>query len=142
MEHCRIIEQQMLENGIQLILFDKSKLTAGDRWLVELRCEAHIPLKEGFWEMVSDEDPEIQAEIRKILGDHLVFESIKQRNFIDDREREDVLQEMVRRVHSSMLEYMKRPHFPQEFFKKQYRETRKKLLLRQAMGLPKQDSRS
>ena len=140
MEHCRIIEQLMLENGIQLMLFDKSKVTAGDRWLVELRCEAHIPVDEGFWAVVSDEDPEVQAEIRKILGKHLVFESIKQRNFIDERERKNVLQEMVRQVHSSMLEYMNRPHFPQEFFKKQYRETRKKLLLRRAMGLPKQES--
>jgi len=141
-ENERIIEQQILGNGIKLILFDKSKLTAGDRWLVELRCEAHITIDENFWEMVSGEDAEIQAEIRKILGDHLVFESIKQRNFIDEREREDVLQEMVRQVHSSMLEYLKRAHFPQEFFKKQYRETHKKLLLRQAMGLPKQDSSS
>jgi len=136
----RIIEQQKLENGIQLILFDKSKITAGDRWLVELRCEAHIPVDEGLWETASEDDSKIQAEIRKILGDHLVFESIKQRNFVDERERENVLQEMVRQVHSSIFEYIGRPHFPQKFFKMQYRETRKKLLLRQAMGLPKQDN--
>jgi len=136
----RIIDQQKLGNGIQLILFDKSKVTAGDRWLVELRCEAHIPVVEDFWEMTSEDDPKMQADIRNILGEHLVFESIKQRNFVDERERENVLQEMVRQVYSSMLEYIKRPHFPQEFFKKQYRETRKKLLLRKAMGLPKQDS--
>ena len=138
MESGKVIEQQKLTNGIKLKLIDQSRSMIGDRWLVELRCEAHIPVDESFWDTVSDEDRKLQAEIKKILGDNLVFATVKQRNFIDTHERETVLQDMVQRVYASMLEYMKRPHFPQEYFKKQYRETRKKLLLRQAMNRPEE----
>jgi predicted N-acyltransferase len=133
-EDERIIEKQELKNGITLILFDRSRVTAGDRWLVELKCEAHIQTEDGFWNMVAEEDSILQTEIRKILGDGLVFETVNKRNFIDASEREIVLQEMVKQFYSTILEYLKRPHFPQEFFKKRYRETHRKLLLQQAMN--------
>ena len=129
----KIIDQQHLENGIELLLYDRSRVTAGDRWLVELKCEAHIPIDESYWEMVTEEEPRLLSDIRKILGDRLVFVATKQRNFVDANERETVLQEMVQQVHSSMLEYLKKPHFPQEFFKKQYRDARQKVLIQQAM---------
>ncbi len=129
----KIIDQLHLENGIELLLYDRSRVTAGDRWLVELKCEAHIPIDESYWDMVTDEEGRLLPDIRKILGDRLVFVATKQRNFVDANERETVLQEMVQQVHSSMLEYLKKPHFPQEFFKKQYRDARQKVLIQQAM---------
>ena len=131
----KIIEQQQLENGIELLLYDRSRVTAGDRWLVELKCEAHIPIDESYWEMVVEEEPQLLPDIRKILGgDRLVFATTKQRHFVDATECETVLQEMVQQVHSSMLEYMKKLQFPQEFFKKQYRDAKQKVLIQQAMN--------
>ncbi len=129
----KIIDQQQLENGIELLLYDRSRVTAGDRWQVELKCEAHIQIDESYWDMVTEEEDRLLPDIRKILGDRVVFVATKQRNFVDANERETVLQEMVQQVHSSMLEYLKKPHFPQEFFKKQYRDARQKVLIQQAM---------
>jgi hypothetical protein len=129
----KIIDQQYLENGIELLLYDRSRVTAGDRWQVELKCEAHIPIDESYWEMVTHEEAHLLPDIRKILGDRLVFVATKQRNFVDANERETVLQEMVHQVYSSMLEYLKKPQFPQEFFKKQYRDAHQKVLIQQAM---------
>ncbi len=129
----KIIDQQHLENGIELLLYDRSRVTAGDRWQVELKCEAHIQIEESYWDMVTEEEDRLLPDIRKILGDRVVFVATKQRNFVDANERETVLQEMVQQVHSSMLEYLKKPHFPQEFFKKQYRDARQKVLIQQAM---------
>lgn len=129
----KIIDQRHLENGIELLLYDRSRVTAGDRWQVELKCEAHIQIDESYWDMVTEEEDRLLPDIRKILGDRVVFVATKQRNFVDANERETVLQEMVQQVHSSMLEYLKKPHFPQEFFKKQYRDARQKVLIQQAM---------
>ena len=129
----KIIDQQQLENGIELLLYDRSRVTAGDRWQVELKCEAHIQIEESYWDMVTEEEDRLLPDIRKILGDRVVFVATKQRNFVDANERETVLQEMVQQIHSSMLEYLKKPHFPQEFFKKQYRDARQKVLIQQAM---------
>jgi len=131
-ENERIIEQQKLKNGIELFLYDRSRVTAGDRWQVQLICEAHIPIAESYWDMVLHEESQLLPDIRKILGDRLVFVTTKQRNFVDAEELESVLHEMVQQVHNSMLEYLKKPHFPQAYFKKQYRETLQEVLLQQA----------
>ena len=128
------IEQQQLENGMELLLYDRSRVIAGDRWQVELRCEVHIPVDESYWYMMDQEDPQLLPDIRNILGDRLVFVTTKQRNFVDAEERETVIQEMVQQVYNSMLEYLKKPQFPQEFFKKQYRETLQKVLLQQSIA--------
>ena len=129
----KIIDKLHLENGIELLLYDRSRVTAGDRWQVELKCEANIPIDESYWEMVTHEEAHLLSDIRKILGDRLVFVATKQRNFVDANERETVLQEMVQQVYNSMLKYLKKAHFPREFFKKQYREAHQKVLIQQAM---------
>ena len=129
----KIIDQQHLENGIELLLYDRSRVTAGDRWQVELKCEAHIPIDKSYWELVSHEEAHLLPDIRKILGDRLVFVTTKQRNFVDANERETVLQEMVHQVFNSILKYLKKAHFPREFFKTQYREALQKVLIQQAM---------
>jgi len=133
-ETGKLIEQQQLENGIELLLYDRSRVTAGDRWQVQLLCEAHITIDESYWDMVTQEESRLLPDIRKILGDRLVFVTTKQRNFVDAEERETVIQEMVQQVYNSMLEYLKKPQFPQEFFKKQYRETLQKVLLQQSIA--------
>ena len=132
-ETGKLIEQQQLENGIELLLYDRSRVTAGDRWQVQLLCEAHITIDESYWDMVTQEESRLLPDIRKILEDRLVFVTTKVRNFVDAEERETVLQEMVQQVHNSILEYLKKPHFPQEFFKKQCRETHQKVLIQQAI---------
>jgi hypothetical protein len=130
---AKIIEQQQLGNGIKLSMYDRSRVTAGDRWQVELECRAHIPMDESYWGMVDLDDHELLQDIQKMLGDPLEFVTTRQRNFVDAREYETVLQEMVQQISDSILEYLKKPNFPQEFFKKQYREARQKVLIRKAI---------
>lgn len=128
-----IIEQQQLENGMELILFDRSRVMTADRLVVDLLCEAKIPIADSFWEIGADEDPQLHHAIREMLGEKLVFAVNRKRNFVDAAERETVLQEMVHQVYASILEYLKRPDFPRHLFKKQYRDAKQKVLLQQAM---------
>jgi hypothetical protein len=132
-ESGEIIERQQLDNGMEFILYDCSRMIAGDRWLVDIRCEACIPVDASYWEIMAHEEPLNHLAIREILGEKLVFSSSKKRNFVDGKEKETVLQEMVQQVYDSILEYLKRPDFPQRLFKKQYRDARQKVLLQQAL---------
>lgn len=132
-EKGKIIRRQRLENGIEVILYDHSRNMTPDRWLVDLLCEASIPIDDSFWETAAREDPEHLPGIRKMLGESLVFASNRKRSFLDTGERDSVLGEMVQQVYSSMLEYLKRPDFPQRLFIKKYNDARQKLLLQQAM---------
>jgi DNA topoisomerase VI subunit B len=132
-ERGRIIERRKLENGIELILYDRSRIMSGDRWLVELVCEAHVPVEDNSWNLVAGEEPHMAAEIRKILGERLVFLTDKKRNFVDSEEREKILQAMVQQVYSSILKYLQRPNFPHRLFMKQFRDARQKVMLQKAM---------
>ena len=134
MEKERIIERQRLENGMELVLYDRSRIMVGDRWVVDLHCEAFIPINDSYWDAVAAEDPQHLAAIKGMLGGELVFSSHKKRNFVAAAEREKVFQEMVQQVYDGMLEYLKKPNFPQRLFKKKYDEVRRKILIRQAMN--------
>ena len=129
----KLIKKQRLKNGIELFMYDQSRLMAGDRWQVELKCEAHIPIEKSFWDIVEHEDSQLASEISKILGDRMVFVTTRQRNFVDVKEQEPVFQEMMQQVFNAILKYLEKPHFPQELFKKQYSDAHKKVLIRKAM---------
>ncbi|MEN8232401.1 MAG: hypothetical protein ABFR35_06945 [Thermodesulfobacteriota bacterium] len=133
-EGSHVLHEFFKETGnLRIPAGEKILLGMFCQFRVELKCEAHIPIDESYWDMMTHEEAHLLPDIRKLLGDRLVFVATKQRNFVDANERETVLQEMVQQVYNSMLKYLKKVHFPREFFKKQYREAHQKVLLRQAM---------
>lgn len=129
----KIIKRQHLDNGMEIILYDRSRPMVGDRWQVELQCEAYIPIEDSYWKTAAQEDQWILKGIRNRLGGRLVQTFSKKRTFVAEEERQRLLQEMVQQVYSGLMEYLKRPEFPLRLFKKQYLEARQKLLLQQAM---------
>jgi hypothetical protein len=132
-ERGRIIERRKLENGIELILYDRSRIMSGDRWLVELVCEAHVPVADKSWDFMTEEELQLIPEIRKMLGEKLSYSSSKTRTFVDGKEKEAALQEMMQQVYDSTLKYLKRHDFPGRLLKKQYRDARQQVMLREAM---------
>ena len=133
-ETGKIIGRLQLDNGMELVLYDCSRLMAGDRWLAELACRAYIPIDASCWQIAAAADPQLLPAIRGMLGENLVFSINKKRNFIAAEELEAVLKEMVQQVKSSILEYLKRPDFPRKLFQKQYRDARQKIMIQQAMA--------
>ncbi len=135
----RIIKRLHFDNGMEIILYDRSRQMAADRWQVELQCEAYIPVEESYWKTAAQEDQHILEGIRNRLGNRLVQTFSKKRTFVAEEEREQLFQEMVQQVYSGLMEYLKRPEFPLRLFKKQYLEARQRLLLQQAMGRMAED---
>jgi hypothetical protein len=133
-ESKRIIQRQHLDNGIELILYDRSRVLAGDRWLVDLLCEAHLCIDECYWENLPDEDVQLLTDIKKMLGKKLVYAINKKRKFVASFEKETILHEMVQELQDAILEYLKRPAFPERLFKKQYQDSRQKILVSKAMS--------
>lgn len=62
---------------MELVLHELSQFMAGDRWLVELLCQAYIPIDETFWAIVPPEDVQLLPRIREMLGEKLEFASSK-----------------------------------------------------------------
>jgi hypothetical protein len=61
-------------------------------------------------------------EIVSSLGESVIFEQKKERNFIDENQKDDVLNEMVDSFVNSSIDYVSNPDFPKRYIMRQHRE--------------------
>ncbi len=119
MEEKRI-KQIQLDNRLTLELFDASRKVAGDRWRVTLVTRIEIPV-----DAVSGDPDEAlppTETLRSALGDPVLFEQIKHRNFIADSEKEAVFEDLCRNFNDTALSYLGHPAFPRRYVLKKFAE--------------------
>lgn len=119
-----LIERQELAGGMVVLIHDESKPIVGDRWLVRIRCEVTLPLPLECIRDLHEEDAALKAAVLDRLGGVLTFVVVKERNFIDDREKAAVLAGMVESVRENVLVYLASPRFPARLFASRYTELR------------------
>ena len=114
-----------LENGLELKLFDASRKLAGDRWLVSLIVRMEIPTSDLL--LKKDGSPSLNVdEVRKVLGEKLLFEQKREKIFIDEREKDEVMKEIQDFFLISSLSYLSHSDFPQKYILKKFNEKIKK----------------
>lgn len=117
---------ERLENGLTLNLFDASRKIAGDRWFISILARVEIPVKSGIFDekglLVTVEDA------RALIGDTVVFEQKRERNFISKDEKEEVISQILRDFLANVVPYLGNEKFPVNFLKKIYKEARKREL--------------
>ena len=114
-----------LENGLKLKLFDASRKLVGDRWLVSLIARIEMLINELL--LKKDGAPLLNVdEIRKALGEKLLFEQKREKIFIDDKEKNEVMKGMQDLFLSSSLSYFSHSDFPQKYILKKFNEKIKK----------------
>jgi hypothetical protein len=119
-----IIEQRSLENNMTLTVYDQSKKMAGDRWLIKIVCEAKLPVDDGFFSRVPEEDIALQAEVREAMAGLVTFSVTKERTFVAETERAALVELMVTEIMANMVGYLNRLEFPEKLFACKYRELR------------------
>ena len=114
-----------LENGLKLKLFDASRKLIGDRWLVSLIARIEMPINDLL--LKNDGFPLLNVdEVRKALGEKLLFEQKREKIFIDDKEKDEVMKGMQDLFLSSSLSYFSHSDFPQKYILKKFNEKIKK----------------
>ncbi|MDL2124799.1 MAG: hypothetical protein LWX51_17375, partial [Deltaproteobacteria bacterium] len=114
-----------LENGLELKLLDASRKLAGDRWLVSLIARIEIPTSDSL--LKEDASPSLNVdEIRKVLGEKLLFEQKREKFFIDEKEKDEVMKKIQDSFLSSSLSYLSYSDFPQKYVLKKFNEKIKK----------------
>jgi wyosine [tRNA(Phe)-imidazoG37] synthetase (radical SAM superfamily) len=116
----QLIKSIPLDNGQVLNIYDASKNIAGDRWQVNLVARIVISVNE-----ISLENNAANAtlsEIEQALGDTVEYEIKKQRNFIDDKEKQTVLTDLLDTFIKYSAPYLSHPDFPKRFIIKKYHE--------------------
>ena len=119
--NATLIKKIELENGLTLEFTDVSRKVAGDRYLVVLQTRVTVPVEEKWFPKESAGRPELADIIAKV-GTEVVFEQRKERNFVDEREKPDVLADIVAVAEDYGIRYIGHPDFPQKLILKKYQE--------------------
>lgn len=117
----RLIRTVDLKNGLCLEIIDSSRNVAGDRWQVVLTIRINIPI--NSLSPAADRQIDLDVdEIRSSIRESVCFEKKRERNFIDAKEKDDILNNLIESFFSSSLDYVSSPNFPDRYILSQYKE--------------------
>jgi hypothetical protein len=117
-----IIEEKVLANGALLSIVDESKKIAGDRWCIKLRCLTTISWAEWMDQYVAEEADPYEV-VRKSL-EPITHEIVKERNFIAQSEKDQIIAEMLASLQDNVEHYLASPNFTKNCFLKHLQEWR------------------
>ena len=114
-----------LENGLKLKLFDRSRKLAGDRWLVSFIARIEILIKDSL--LKGDGSSLLNFdEAVKALGEKLLFEQKRERVYIDEKEKDEVMKKIQDSFLSASISYLSRSDFPEKYILKKFNDKIKK----------------
>jgi hypothetical protein len=119
----KLLSRRPLDNGLTLEFWDLSRPMIGDRWIITL--ELRITISINAANLPSDLLPQ-EADIVKALGAEIVFSQRDERNFIDIKEFDAAVNEMVTRLLTLAPSYYGHPEFAGRLIRKRYAEFQEK----------------
>ena len=117
----KLIKTMDLENSMQLNFYDASRKIAGDRWQISLIVRMEIPITDV---LIKDpgQSPQSVNEIKTVLGENVLFEQKRDRNFIDNAQKEEMFKNLYDTFLNSTLVYLSNEAFPRKYIAKKYKE--------------------
>ena len=120
---AKLIEKITLPNGLILEIWDKSRLMAGDRWLVSLLAKVEVTVLPEYFSPLDDGEQAYQ-DLVAAHGNSLVFTQEKVRPFVDEKETKDMLTRLCQRIKDNLVEYLGNPKFASLYVLKKYGDLR------------------
>ena len=114
-----------IADGNLLKIYDISKNIAEDLWLLKILFRAEIRIEE---EMFNKEDLQKfkVPELMEVLGNSVLFEAIRERNFIHEKDRDKQFQSLVDDYVNTNGSYLQSPGFSRKFVLQQFMESQKR----------------
>ena len=115
-----LIKTMELRNGLKLDCYDISRILAGDRWYVGMIARIDIPLTDSLLTKQLFSKYSIM-EIKNALGESVRFQQKRERHYIDEREKDALLQGLMDSFIKSTLNYFSHPDFPGKYVFKEFK---------------------
>ena len=112
-------------NGLKLHFYDISRKLAGDRWYVGVIARIDIPLIDSLLTNQHLSQYNVE-EIRNALGESVRFPQKRERHYIDEREKDDLLNDLMDSFIKRTLNYLSLPDFPGKYVLKEFQAYRKR----------------
>jgi len=125
-----LMKTMQLSNGLKLDFYDISRKLAGDRWYVGMIVRIDIPLTDLLLTSQQLSGYSVK-EIRKALGESVSFQQKRERHYIDEREKDALLQGLMDSFIKSTLNYFSHPDFPGNYVLKEFQAYQKQQAWRQ-----------
>ena len=125
-----LMKRMELSNGLKLDFYDISRKLAGDRWYVGMIARIDVPLTDLLLTSQQFSNYSVE-EIRNALGETVRFQEKRERHYIDERERNVLLQDLMDSFIKSTLNYFSQPDFLEKFVLKEYKAHLKQQAWRQ-----------
>ena len=120
-----LIKTIELSNGLKLDFYDISRKLAGDRWYVGLIARIDIPLIDSLLTNQHLSHYSVE-EIRNTLGESVRFQQKRERHYIDEQEKDDLLNDLMDSFIKRTLNYLSLPDFPGKYILKEFQTYRKR----------------
>ena len=120
-----LIKSIELSNGLKLDFYDISRKLAGDRWYVGLIARIDIPLIDSLLTNQHLSHYSVE-EIWNTLGESVRFQQKRERHYIDEREKDDLLNDLMDSFIKRTLNYLSLPDFPGKYILKEFQTYRKR----------------
>ena len=120
-----LIKTIELSNSLKLDFYDISRKLAGDRWYVGFIARIDIPLIDSLLTNQHLSHFSIE-EIRNALGESFRFQQQRERHYIDEREKDDLLNSLMDSFIKRTLKYLSLPDFPGKYVLKEFQACRKR----------------
>jgi hypothetical protein len=115
-----VIKEVALETGQTLVLSDFSRKISEDGHVVIMQATMEIQVEPGLFKHEKLSDVTFE-QIRKTLGEKVIYEYRLERNFIMDHEKDTVLASLVDTFMNNMGQYITNPGFAPKVVLKEYR---------------------
>ena len=115
----RLIERMRLDNGLTLELYDRSRLTAGDRWMVCLAARIEVVVKPALFSDLATSKFSFE-NLRRVVGEKAVYRYEKVRYFIDEKQKEDVFRGLREDFLKTSRGYLSSAQFPRKLVLRKY----------------------
>jgi hypothetical protein len=125
-----LIKTIELGNGLKLEFYDISRKLAGDRWYVAVIARIDIPMIDSLPTNQHLSHYSVE-ELRNALGESVRFQQILERHYIDEREKDDLLNSLMNSFIKRTLKYLSLHDFPGKFVLKEFQAYRKRETWRQ-----------
>ena len=120
-----LIKTIELSNGLKLNIYDISRLLAGDRWYVGVIAWIDIPLIDSLLTNQHLSHYSVE-EIRNTLGESVRFQQKRERHYIDEREKNELLNSLMDSFIKRTFNYFSHSDFPGIYVLKEFQTYRKR----------------